>query len=666
LAAIRAHSELSTPPDVALQIIQTASEPGCELGDLEAILRCDPALCARLLRTVNSCLYGLRHPVTTLPAAIRWLGITPLRSLGLTLSLLNVRHSVLPREALESYWRASLTGALAMRELAVRTRRPCPEDDMVVGLLRDVGVLVLQQLYREEHQLLLDTSPEVLSAFQCALEEEAIGINHAEAGAELLRAWRLPDEITEDIRHHHDQEWAKKLQPGRRQRARHLYFSSQVAFLQTAPNRPLLARNVVLLAREYFQMDWPALRELLDLLEGQLCEIASLFQVDIGDAPTFSSVLSRGVEELTRLAVGITPVGPTPFGQAPAAPDSPQPPHPDATCDGRCSSLRCSARRAGLTSVERLQERLFPAPPSPHELGDLNGYRVQRLLGKGAVGAVFRAIDPGLDRPVAIKLLLPEQADDAHARARFLREGKAIAALTHENIVRIYAVGEKAGIPYLVMEHVEGESLADRLLREASLPLPDIIRLGLETASALAAAHARGLVHRDIKPANLLLETATHRLKVVDFGLVQTGELPGQGELGQILGTPTFMSPEQAIGGRATERSDMFSLGCVLYVTSTGRLPFDGGTVLEVLKEVSVGRPTPIRELNPALPAWLEEVVAGLLTKAPERRFPTAVELKRVLLCQWARLLRRAEQERPTTWPADFAPPTLPGPLTGS
>ncbi len=658
LAMIRTSSELPTPPAVAFEIIQKASEPECELEDLEAILARDPALCARLLRAVNSCLYGLRHPITSIPAAVRHLGIIPLRSLVLTLSLANLRFSALPHEALESYWRTSVAGALAMRQLAIRARCPFPEDDLVAGLLRDLGILVLHQLFPAEYQPLLENSPAVLSAFQCVLEEGALGTNHAEAGAELLRAWRLPDEITEPIRSHHDWERASQLPEGQRKRAQLLYFASQVACLHTAPSRALLVREVVSLAGEHFQMDGPALRTFLASLEEQMREFAAILQVNIGHGAAFASVLSRGIEELTRLALCAT-ASPSLPPRPLAGPSVLPTPAIGLTQDIRHPDSGRSPARVGPGPAQELQGRLFPGPCSPQRLGELDGYIVERLVGCGAMGAVFRALDPNLDRPVAIKALLPHLAASPDARRRFIREGKAIAALAHENVVPIYAVGEKADIPYLVMEFVEGESLAERLDREAPLPLSDIIRIGLETAAALATAHARGFVHRDIKPANLLIDAATRRLKVADFGLVQDRDRCDPGGPGQIVGTPCFMSPEQADGDRTSDRSDMFSLGSVLYLACTGQLPFPGDTIQEVLAQVREARPRPIRDLNPALPAWLEEIVAGLLARAPERRFPTAAELKRVLLCQWARLVSSRR-------PVEAARRTPPGHTPGS
>jgi chemotaxis protein MotA len=204
----------------------------------------------------------------------------------------------------------------------------------------------------------------------------------------------------------------------------------------------------------------------------------------------------------------------------------------------------------------------------------------------------------------------------------------------------VYTVGETGGVPYLVMEYIEGVSLAERLLREAPLPLPEIIRVGLQTASGLSVAHAGGLVHRDIKPANLLLEEATRRVKIVDFGLAKIADRVQLSRPGTLLGTPDFMSPEQAEGKPTDSRSDMFSLGSVLYVASTGQMPFDADSDLGVLRAICETHPVPVRAVNPVLPGWLEELIAGLMTKDPARRYPTASELKRLLLSRWARLYR--------------------------
>ncbi len=648
LVRVRSNPELPTPPAIAFQIIEKASDPDCEIDDLVAVITNDPALCAKVLRTVNSALYGLRRPVSSVPAAIRFLGIHPLRSLVLAFTLANLRWLPLPPDVLQTYWRVSVAGAIAARQLSALLGRTAPDNDLVAGLVRDLGILVLHQLFPAEYQSILSTSPEVLSGFQCELEEDQFGVSHAEASAELLRTWRLPEEITEPVRHHHDWARASQLPEEVRDRAQLLYFASQIGQMQMTPNRPMLVREVLTLAHEHFGMDDDALRTYLGTVQDQMNEFASVLNVDIGDGLTFSAVMSRGAEELARLAVSGTgslvpwanPAGGT---EVNGLSDEPTRPGkkllgPQPTAVPQAPAARASDDTEG--SAEELLARLFPGPARPGLLGVMDGYEVTELLGCGAMGAVFRATDTRLQRTVAIKAMLPHLASQGQARARFLREGQAIANLTHENIVRVHTVGEVNAIPYLVMEYVKGTSLEARL-EAAPLELPAILRIGVDAGGGLAAAHAAGLVHRDVKPANLLWDEAHGRIKVADFGLVYG---TGQAHLtqnGGLVGTPTFMAPEQADGQPVGPPSDMFSLGCVLYVACTGRLPFPGNTLSPVLRALFDCCPPPVRTINPDLPPWLEEIIAGLLAKDPARRFPTATELKRLFLCRWARLYTR-------------------------
>ncbi|HVK18670.1 MAG TPA: serine/threonine-protein kinase, partial [Fimbriiglobus sp.] len=230
----------------------------------------------------------------------------------------------------------------------------------------------------------------------------------------------------------------------------------------------------------------------------------------------------------------------------------------------------------------------------PGFLGKIGPYEVRRLIGSGGSGMVFEGYDPVLKRTVAVKVLSPLLAVSDQARSRFLREAQAAAALTHEHLVTIHAVEEADGVLYLVLEYVPGESLADRLRREGRLPLATVIRIGAQVARGLAAAHEKGLVHRDIKPGNLLLEAGTDRVKVADFGLAKSADEVSLTIEGMIAGTPDFMSPEQASGAGVDARSDLFSLGAVLYTACTGSPPFRGESPLCTLERVRWEAPAPL------------------------------------------------------------------------
>jgi hypothetical protein len=266
-----------------------------------------------------------------------------------------------------------------------------------------------------------------------------------------------------------------------------------------------------------------------------------------------------------------------------------------------------------------LTEFLDP-PKEVDEIGRLGKYRVLNILGAGGMGVVFRAEDPVLKRQVALKALLPGMASSPSHRGRFLREAQAAAALQHDNVVTIYQV-EDGTVPYLAMQLLEGEPLDERLTRETTLPIDDVIRIGRETAEGLSAAHERGMVHRDIKPANLFLESPKGRVKILDFGLAR----PAGGEtkltqMGAVVGTPGYLAPEQANGKPVDARGDLFSLGVVLYRLTTGELPFKGDDMLALLTALATTEPAPAAEVNLEVPATLSDLISRLLAKNPADR----------------------------------------------
>ena len=228
---------------------------------------------------------------------------------------------------------------------------------------------------------------------------------------------------------------------------------------------------------------------------------------------------------------------------------------------------------------------------TPGRLGRLGPYEVVEILGRGGMGVVYKAVDPALDRTVAIKVLACAPAFNADARARFRREGRAAAAVRSEHAVVIHAVEETAEPPYLVMEYVDGTSLQERLDRSGPLEIDEILRIGAQTARGLAAAHAQGLIHRDIKPANILLEAGTGKVKITDFGLAKAVDAPSLTGAGAVTGTPEYMAPEQTSDGPIDHRADLFSLGSVLYAMCTGQPPFRAERSLAVLRRTRKRHP---------------------------------------------------------------------------
>jgi WD40 repeat protein len=286
----------------------------------------------------------------------------------------------------------------------------------------------------------------------------------------------------------------------------------------------------------------------------------------------------------------------------------------------------------------------FLAPAEqPDELGRLGPYRVLEVLGSGGMGVVFLADDPQLERRVALKVMKPVLTANPSARERFLREARSMARLSHARVVTIHHVGQERGVPFLAMELLDGESLDARLRREGQLPVPEALRIGREIAEGLAAAHQRGLVHRDIKPSNLWLEGTSGRVKILDFGLAR-----GRAEqmpltlTGALIGTPAYMAPERARGESIDPRSDLFSLGCVLYQAVTGEPPFRGADALTVLAAVVTAPPRPVREGNPAVPPAFADLIRRLLAKSPQERYPDAHSVVEALQAIESRSTRRS------------------------
>jgi serine/threonine protein kinase len=286
---------------------------------------------------------------------------------------------------------------------------------------------------------------------------------------------------------------------------------------------------------------------------------------------------------------------------------------------------------------------------TPDRLGLLAHYEILEIVGRGGMGVVLQGVDVRLNRVVAIKVLAPQLAANAMSRQRFLREAQAAAAVSHDHVVTIHAVNEFKGLPYLVMEYISGPSLQQKIDASGALALAEILRIGMQTASGLAAAHAQGLVHRDIKPANILLENGIERVKITDFGLARSVDDVRITRAGAVYGTPQYMSPEQAQGERVDQRSDLFSLGSVLYAMCTGRPPFRGDTGLAVLKRVCDDTPRPIQEVNPDIPAALAEIVDKLHAKKPADRLASAQEIADLL----GRCLSELQQHGRVELPAD-------------
>ncbi|MEP7208111.1 MAG: protein kinase [Casimicrobiaceae bacterium] len=274
------------------------------------------------------------------------------------------------------------------------------------------------------------------------------------------------------------------------------------------------------------------------------------------------------------------------------------------------------------------------APPQGNNVVErLGRYQIRELVGEGAMATVYKAYDPEINRTIAVKLLKSQLREDNEYHARFLREAKGAGVLSHPNIVTVFDVGEDHNHPYIAMELVDGPTLADYLRERKTLGTGEILQIGIELTRALGYAHRKGIVHRDVKPGNIMLSSDRHTVKVADFGIcrIDDSDATQQTQIGNVLGTPHYMSPEQVLGQKVDARSDLFSAGVVLYQLLTGTLPFEGDTLISVAYKITKAEPAPIDKVRPDLPHSLRRVIERALRKQPEKRFQSGEEFAKAL-----------------------------------
>lgn len=277
-------------------------------------------------------------------------------------------------------------------------------------------------------------------------------------------------------------------------------------------------------------------------------------------------------------------------------------------------------------------------PRHPELMGSLGRYDIEREVGRGGMGIVYKAFDRELHRPLAIKVLSPHLAGQGTARKRFAQEAIAAAGIIHPNVISVHGVDHRGRIPYIVMHFVDGASLQTFVDTEGPMAEIEIIRVSKQIAAGLTAAHSQGLVHRDIKPANILIEAGVNRVLITDFGLARAEDDASMTQTGKLVGTLNYMSPEQAQGHKPDCRSDLFSLGSLMYFLATGRSPFRSERSLGVINRILNEEPAPIRSLNNQVSSVLEKIIQRLLQKDPEKRFQTSADLHEVLTQHLAHL----------------------------
>lgn len=609
LERIVRNPRIPSPPNLALQVLQKTGQEECTVQEISELLAHDPGLCAKLLGTMNSAMFGRSRPVTNVRQAVTILGNRPLRSLVLGLALPVMQAGFESDAGLRRFWKKSIAGAVMARELAIRRAMPAPDDEMAACLLRDLGMIPLRQTFPDAYRPVWLGEIDLIGEDLCAWEERHVGIDHAEVGATLLERWRLPLEIAEPIRFHHQPRQMPKLIQELQTRALLVEFVTRLTDIEELSHCASRIEGILETAREQYGLERADLEAFLAAVRPKIEEFSRILGVDIGACPDFGELLASGCEEMVRLSVEAATTA--------------------------ALNLRATENTGTVDQSIRGDLRnqfLLDDPGNVASGSRILQYEVVKVLGRGAMGIVLQAYDPGLARHVAIKILAPELVGSGQARQRFALEARFAAALRHEHVVAIYAVHELDDVPFLVMEYVNGSSLADLLDAGRRFSVAEIARIGRQTALGLAAAHEGRLIHRDIKPANILLEANTLHARVADFGLARA--IDGDFHLSQpglLLGTPNFMSPEQVDGKTLTAATDLFSLGSVLYMLCTHALPFRAETMSGLLHAVAEKQPMPIRALNPGVPDDLARVIDRLHAKNPTDRPATAAAVAELL-----------------------------------
>lgn len=357
------------------------------------------------------------------------------------------------------------------------------------------------------------------------------------------------------------------------------------------------------------------------------CEACQTLLLDLAAESTWREQFSSSIGDLPSLAEGIETAE-------------------ISSADTPDSTLRCGDE-FDLQTIDNLLAEVLESSIHPEMLGRLGRYDVESVIGCGGMGAVLRAFDRDLHRPVAIKMILPRLAKNGTAKQRFAREARAAAAVLHPNVIGIHGIDESKGIPWFVMPLITGPSLQSLVEQRGPLPAHDIVRIGMQIAAGLSAAHSQGLVHRDIKPANVLVDNEINRVVITDFGLARREAEEAMTQTGALAGTLNYMSPEQSRGSIVDGRSDLFSLGSLLFYLATGVVPFRAESALGVLHRIGTEDHPPVQSLNPDIPSTLSDIIDRLLAKAPADRFQSAVELERVLMDYLAHLHQPMTHPRP-------------------
>lgn len=629
---------------IALQVVHAAGRKNSTSREIIDLLSQDPVLSAKLMKAVNSCVYGLSYPVSSLDQAVHILGLNPLRSLVLGLALPTLHAPRQIDQSTREYWLTSVSGAMFARELAVRQGSSSPEDDLVAGLLRDLGQLLLRQKYPDQWRSVYEAKESKYPDLLISIEKSAFDCDHADLTSRILKNWNLPNEIVEPIRFHHNPSQAKELSKVVKNRTELLNFVEHLTHLDLIAEDPVRLRHVLTVANDRYKLTKDELVKFLEQIAPKITEFASLLEVDITKYPDFSRILTIASETLVGLTVEANREILNATTSQTCTNESPLEPLSSVDSVPVNSLSECTETNRKGKTVSTPVKMILPSAGSGSSIKkeqaqfDNPRYAMIERIGEGGMGQVYRAEHKLMGRIVAIKVVSPKFLAVQETIERFRREVRLAARLHHPNIVTAYDADEIDGCQCLVMEYVNGSSLDRYVSIEGPLSTTAACRIIRQAALGLQYAYEQGMVHRDIKPHNIIL-ASDGQVKILDFGLArlnhQTEEgkaQPGLTGPESVVGTPDYMSPEQARDSEGVDhRGDIYALGCTLFFLLTGRPPFCEGTARARMIAHVQDKPPRISQFRDDVPIALQTILDRAMEKNPDKRYQVPSDFAAVL-----------------------------------
>lgn len=570
-----------------LKLQKIINDPSVQLADLSKIIQSDPVLAAKILRMANSSYFGMQNKIDSIGHALMILGLQNIKNILYRECMLELFQTGLPKqkEKMVHLWKhASITSVCASHLYDLF-------DDLnkgtlfTLGILHDIGKLIILGLpqVQEQESEFWKKYPYGATILE---EDRLLGINHAVIGQIILEQWSFSELMINSVGMHHALSSIKindlGLSGEQRNYATVLFLADQVAKLFTG--RINGTTNII------FSLPYSYCK-LID---------KNRFVNKVMDASFLAQMLAA--EALVDSEYQITATG--------------EERHTDSR---KQTSTFADAIKVDVESTVAINA------PGQQMIGR---YEIINELGRGSMGTVFLGRDPLINRNVAIKTLRYSDIDDRDSfqhKKRFFMEAEAIGKLAHPNILGIYDVGEHQGMAFMAMEFLEGSDLTPYCKRESMLPLSDVLRIVSSVAKALDYAHANGVVHRDIKPGNIRILN-NGNVKVVDFGIARMLDVSST-HSGVIMGSPSYMSPEQVQGQKVDGRSDLFSLGVVFYELLTGEKPFGADDLNSLRLQITTSKPKPVRELSPQIPGDYVQILEKAMAKNRDERYQNGQEM---------------------------------------